>query len=67
MVSRGGRWRWRGFGGPDGARVRVVDAGVVWGRHDSVFTGSSYSIGESEWGSGSDNKSRCRGVLFQRV
>ena len=39
MVSRGGRWWWRGFGGPDGTGVRVVDAGVVWGRHDSVLLG----------------------------
>ena len=37
MVSRGGRWWWRGFGGPDGAGVRVVDAGVVWGGHDGVL------------------------------
>ena len=39
MVSRGGRWWWRGFGGPDGAGVRVVDAGVVWGGHDHVLLG----------------------------
>ena len=39
MVSRGGRWWWRGFRGPDGAGVRVVDAGVVWCGHDSVLLG----------------------------
>ena len=39
MVSRGGRWWWRGFGGPDGAGVRVVDAGVVWCGHDCVLLG----------------------------
>ena len=39
MVSRGGRWWWRGFGGPDGAGVRVVDAGVVWGGHVGVLLG----------------------------
>ena len=39
MVSRGGRWWWRGFGGPDGAGVRVVDAGVVWGGHGGVLLG----------------------------
>ena len=45
MVSRGGRWWWRGFGGPDGAGVRVVDAGVVWGRHDSVLLGVVIVLG----------------------
>ena len=39
LVSRGGRWWWRGFQGPDGAGVRVVDAGVVWGGHDGVLLG----------------------------
>ena len=39
MVSRGDRWWWRGFGGPNGAGVRVVDAGVVWGGHDGVLLG----------------------------
>ena len=37
MVSGGGRRWWRGFGGPDGAGVRVVNAGVVWGGHDGVL------------------------------
>ena len=37
MVSGGGRWWWRGFRGPDGAGVRVVKAGVVWGGHDGVL------------------------------
>ena len=36
MVLRGGGW-WRGFRGPDGTRVRMVDAGVVWGGHDIVI------------------------------
>ena len=39
MVSGRGRWWWRGFGGPDGAGVRVVDARVVWGGHNGVLLG----------------------------
>ena len=31
-----------------------------------VVIGSSCSIGVNEWGSGSDSRSRCRGVLFLR-
>ena len=64
MISREGRW-WRRFRGVDGTGVRVVDSRVVWGGHDG-FIGSSYSIGVSEWGSGSDSRCRCTGVLFQR-
>ena len=45
MVSRGGRWWWRGFRGPDGAGVRVVDAGVVWGGHDGVLLGIVIVLG----------------------
>ena len=45
MVSRGGRWWWRGFGGPDGAGVRVVDAGVVWGGHDGCLLGVVIVLG----------------------
>ena len=45
MVSRGGRWWWRGFGGPDGAGVRVVDAGVVWGGHDCALLGVVIVLG----------------------
>ena len=45
MVSGGGRWWWRRFRGPDGAGVRGVDAGVVWGRHDSVLLGVVIVLG----------------------
>ena len=45
MVSGGGRWWWRGFGGPDGTGVRVVDAGVVWGGHDDVLLGIVIVLG----------------------
>ena len=45
MVSRGGRWWWRGFRGPDGTGVRVIDAGVVWGGHDSVLLGVVIVLG----------------------
>ena len=45
--------------------MRVVDTRVVWGGHGSSI-GSSYGTGVSEWGSDSDSRSRCRGVLFLR-
>ena len=45
MVSGGGRWWWGGFRGPDGAGVRVIDTGVVWGRHDSVLLGVVIVLG----------------------
>ena len=45
MVSGGGRWWWRGFRGPDCAGVRVVDAGVVWSRHDGVLLGIVIVLG----------------------
>ena len=45
MVSRGSRQWWRGFRGPDGAGVRVVDAGVVWGGHGSVLLGVVIVLG----------------------
>ena len=45
--------------------MRVVNTRVVWGGHDGSI-GSSYSSGVSEWGSDSDSRSRCKGVLFLR-
>ena len=45
--------------------MRVVNTGVVWGGHGN-FIGSGCSIGGSEWGSDSDSRCRCRGVLFLR-
>ena len=45
MVLGGGRWWWRRFRGPDGAGVRVVDAGVVWGGHVSVLLGVVIVLG----------------------
>ena len=44
----------------------MIDTGVVRGGHGG-FIGSSCSIEGSEWGNGSGSRSRCRGVLFQRV
>ena len=44
MVSRRGGL-WRGFRGPDGARVRVVDTGVVWGRHNGWLLGVVVVVG----------------------
>ena len=58
MISRGSGW-WRRFRSIDGTGVRVVDTRVVWGGHDGT-------IGVSEWGSDSDSRCRCRGVLFLR-
>ena len=45
MVSGRGRWWRRGFRGPDGAGVRVVNTGVVWGGHDGVLLGIVIVLG----------------------
>ena len=45
MVSGGGGWWWRGFRGPDGTGVVVVDAGVVWGGHGDVLLGIVIVLG----------------------
>ena len=56
VMVRGSRWRW-GEGGQHWSCM---------GWTCLLFIGSSCSIGVSEWDSGSDNRNRCRGVLFQR-
>ena len=45
LISRGGRWWRRRFGGPDGARVGMVDAGVVWGGHGGGLLGVVVVVG----------------------
>ena len=45
MISRGGRWWRRRFGGPDGTGVRVVNTGVVWGGHVGGLMGIVVVVG----------------------